>query len=182
MCNYWDMSSHVGLGSRASLTTGDIAVGSIVANTLLSMFDSTSGVTTNYGPAVPAAARGGKRAQKRPIFKPYWAKWGIGGPFLRSCGGPKFELNYTTGFNQARGWPGVRGLKVTEWCESVDFLCGGVGVEVWPLGGGGRRDWAWEEKVQGPELKVGPTERLYTELRTWIQPDLKLVPGKIISI
>ena len=33
-----------------------------------------------------------KGAQKGPIFKPYRARWGIGGPFLRSCGGPKFEV------------------------------------------------------------------------------------------
>ena len=34
----------------------------------------------------------GKRGLKGPIFKQYRARWGIVGPFLRPCEGPKFEV------------------------------------------------------------------------------------------
>ena len=47
----------------------------------------------NYGAAGPAAAEAeAKRGPKGPIFKQYRARWGIGGPFLRPCEGPKFEV------------------------------------------------------------------------------------------
>ena len=33
-------------------------------------------------------------AQKGPIFKPYRARWAIGGPFSRSCGGRNLKLRH----------------------------------------------------------------------------------------
>ena len=57
----------------------------------LGYWSGGSGLTMGpQGPQLQGAQA--RRGPKGPISKPYSARWGIGGPFLRSCGGLKFEV------------------------------------------------------------------------------------------
>ena len=51
----------------------------------------------NFGPTAPHLRVG--PGKKGPIFKPHRARWRIGGPFLKSCGGPEIWSYATANFS-----------------------------------------------------------------------------------